>query len=207
MINKKIIKAMFSGIVSQEEIRPQLQGIYFAEDECVATDTHVMVVYRKSSPNSVGKIVLSNGEIVKGRYPDYKRVIPKKKGTLIPIDWRQLNRAVKWLSKAEGHHTQDQVVLEEIHLSVLNLRDLFAVFEAAGELGQMKGYIIDPSRPALFESTSLTAIIMPMAPMPDIIDMPREDGCYVAMSYANLINTFAIESSKPKTTVEELAWL
>ena len=189
MINKKIIKAMFSGIVSQEEIRPQLQGIYFAEDECVATDTHVMVVYRKSSPNSVGKIVLSNGEIVKGRYPDYKRVIPKKKGTLIPIDWRQLNRAVKWLSKAEGHHTQDQVVLEEIHLSVLNLRNLFAVFEAAGELGQMKGYIIDPSRPA------------------DIIDMPREDGCYVAMSYANLINTFAIESSKPKTTVEELAWL
>ena len=207
MINKKVVKAMFSGIVSQEEIRPQLQGIYFAEDECVATDTHVMVVYRESSQSSVGKIMLSNGEIVKGRFPDYKRVIPKKKGTLIPIDWRQLNRAVKWLSKAEGHHTQDQIVLEDTHLSVLNLRNLFAVFEAAGELGQMKGYIIDPSRPALFESPSITAIIMPMAPMPDIVDLTREDGCHVAMSYANLINTFAMESSKPKVAADEFAWL
>ena len=47
-MNKKIVKALFSYAVSKEQIRPIMQGVHFEEDVCVATDTHVLVVYKAS---------------------------------------------------------------------------------------------------------------------------------------------------------------
>ena len=39
------------------------------------------------------------------------------------------------------------------------------------------------------------------------VDLERVDCESVIMSYANLINTYAIESSKPKEAKVEMAWL
>ena len=81
------------------------------------------------------------------------------------------------------------------------------MFNAAGDLGFMKVSTIDPGRPILLESEQLTAIVMPCQSEPEKVDLERQDCESVVVSYANLINTYAIESAKPKEAKVEMAWL
>ena len=96
-MNKKIVKALFSYAVSKEQIRPIMQGVHFEEDVCVATDTHVLVVYKASNPALAGTTKLEDGTDIKGTFPAFKRVIPKKAGTPVNYNWSQVYRAIKWV--------------------------------------------------------------------------------------------------------------
>ena len=209
-MNKKIVKALFSGVVAKDSVRPLLQGVHFTEEECVATDTRVLVVYKETNPALAGRTILPDGSDAnegKGQYPNWTRVFPKAKGTTISIDWRQLNRALKWMTRQPDKQEYDRVVVGEMYLSMAILVKLLSVFEAAGELGSIVATSYDPARPMKLESESLKGIIMPTVPEPEKVDAPREDTGSIVMSYANLINTFAIESTKPKEAKVEMAWL
>lgn len=65
--------------VSKEQYRPNLMGVYHdAENKvAVATDTHAVIVSKRDYIEcEESHIVDKNGDEIKGRYPDYKRVIP-----------------------------------------------------------------------------------------------------------------------------------
>lgn len=206
-MNKKIVKALFSYAVSKEQIRPIMQGVHFEEDVCVASDTHVLVVYKASNPALAGKTKLEDGTDIDGKYPSFKRVIPKKAGTPVNYNWSQVYRAIKWFKKQEGCNPNDRLVVGNCHVSMATLLNALEVFNAAGDLGFMKVSTIDPGRPILLESEQLTAIVMPCQSEPEKVDLEREDCASVVVSYANLINTYAIESAKPKEAKVEMAWL
>lgn len=206
-MNKKVVKAMFSYAVSKEQIRPIMQGVHFEEDVCVASDTHVLVVYKASNPALAGKTKLEDGTDIQGTYPSFKRVIPKKAGKPVNYNWGQVYRAIKWFKKQEGFHPNDRLTIGNCHVAMLTLLNALEVFNAAGDLGFMKVSTIDPGRPILLESEQLTAIVMPCQSEPEKVDLERQDCESVVVSYANLINTYAIESAKPKEAKVEMAWL
>lgn len=206
-MNKKIVKAMFSFAVSKEDIRPIMKGVHFEEDCCVASDTHVLVVYNESNPKFAGRTMLEDGQDVKGKYPDFKRVIPKKNGTPVSFNWSQVYKAIKWFKKQEGYNLNDMIMVGECGVRMETLLHALEVFNAAGDLSFMSVSTIAPERPIVLESSQLKAIAMPCAFEPEKVDLPREDCASVIMSYANLFNTYAIESSKPKEAKVEMAWL
>lgn len=206
-MNKKIVKALFSYAVSKEKIRPILQGVHFEENVCVASDTFVLVVYKASNPALAGTTKLEDGSDIKGTFPAFKRVIPKKAGTPVNYNWSQVYNAIKWFKKQEGYNPQDKLVVGEAEVVMDVLLRALEIFNAAGDLSFMKVSVIDPARPILLESDQLTAIVMPCEVNPEKVDLERVDCESVIMSYANLINTYAIESSKPKEAKVEMAWL
>lgn len=206
-MKKEIIKALYSYAVSKDDVRPLLKGVHFAEDVCVASDTHILIAYNATKPECVGKTMLRNGEVVKGKYPDYKRVLPKKSGKQVCVDWKQVYNALKWYKRQPEFNANDRVCIGGCHLSMVFLLNLLEVYKAAGDLFFIKASTTEPSRPMLFESEQLRAIIMPCTPEEDVIDKLREDCGSVVMSYENFILTFATESNKPKEVVDEMAWL
>lgn len=208
-MNKKIVKALFSYAVSKDDIRPIMKGVHFAEDGCVASDTRVLVVYKEVNPKLVGRTVLEDGTdaVKSGKYPDFKRVIPKKRGTPVAVNWNQVYKAIKWFKKQPDFNPNDKLVIGECHLTMSVIINALEVFSAAGDLGCIRATTFTPERPILLESEQLKAIVMPCGPEPEKVDLQRIDCESVVMSYANLINTFAIESSKPKEKVVEMAWL
>lgn len=206
-MNKKIVKAMFSYAVSKEQVRPLMQGVHFEEDVCVASDTHVLVVYKASNPALAGKTKLEDGTDIEGRYPSFKRVIPKKAGTPVNYNWSQVYKAIKWFKKQEGYNPQDKLAVGEAQVTMEILLSALEVFNAAGDLSLIKSSEFGPSRPILLESDQLTAIAMPCEANPEKVDLERVDCESVIVSYANLINTYAIESAKPKEVKVEMAWL
>lgn len=197
-MNKKIINALFSYAVSKDDVRPLMKGIHFAEDVCVASDTHILVVYNETKPELSGKTVLPDGEFVKGKYPAYKRVMPKESGVPVKVDWKQVYNALKWYKKQPDFNANDRVVIGGCHLSMTYLLNLLEVYKAADDLYFIKASVDEPTRPMLLESEQLRSIIMPCTPEEDAIDKLREDCGSVVMSYENFILTFATESSKPK---------
>lgn len=206
-MNKKIVKAMFSYAVSKEQVRPLMQGVHFEEDVCVASDTHVLVVYKASNPALAGKTKLEDGTDIKGTFPPFKRVIPKKAGTPVNYNWSQVYKAIKWFKKQEGYNPQDKLAVGEAQVTMEILLSALEVFNAAGDLSLIKSSEFGPSRPILLESDQLTAIAMPCEANPEKVDLERVDCESVIVSYANLINTYAIESAKPKEVKVEMAWL
>ena len=209
-MNKKVIKAMYSYAVGKDDIRPLMQGIHFSEEECVATDTHVLVVYKETKPELVGKTILITGEPAangKGKYPDYKRVLPKKSGNPVNVNWKQVYNALKWYKKQPDFNEKDRVCIGGCHLSMVYLLNVLEVYNAAGDLFYIKASTSEPARPILLESEQLTSIIMPCTPEEDKIDLQRLECESVVMSYENFILTYATESTKPKEKVEEMAWL
>lgn len=206
-MNKKIIKALFSYAVSKDTIRPLMQGVHFAEDGCVASDTHILVLYKEVKKDHIGKTMLPTGEQVKGKYPDYKRVLPKESGKPVKVNWKQVYNALKWYKKQPDYNVNDRVCIGGCHLSMANLLNLLEVYKAADDLSFMKASVLDPARPMMLESEQLKSIIMPCGPEEENIDKLREDCGSVIMSYENFILTYATESSKPKEVVEEMSWL
>lgn len=206
-MNKKIIKAMFSYAVSKDDTRPFMKGVHFVEDVCVASDTHVLVVYNETKPDLVGKTMLPTGEEAKGKYPDFKRVVPKKSGKPVSVDWKQVYNALKWYKRQPDFNTNDKVCIGGCHLTMVYLLNLLEVYKAAEDLFFISASTYEPTRPMLLKSEQLTSIIMPCQPEEDRIDMVRQDCESIVMSYENFILTYATESNKPKEVVEEMAWL
>lgn len=198
MMNKKVIKQFYSDIVSKEAIRPIMTGVYFEKDWCAASDTHVLVVYNESDPRFEGKIISATGEEIKGKYPNVKRVIPADNIDEFKGDLYQLTRALNWWVKQENVHEDDQIVFGKQGFMIRTLRRILNLLSLTAEFQTAKMYLGEKARPCKIVSENFTSIAMPVQFDEAEVDSEREDGCSTAVSYANLINTFALESSKPK---------
>lgn len=208
-MDKKIIKALY-GVVSKDGIYPNMGGVHFEKDRCVATDTRVLVVYHEGSEKHQGKTLSITGEQVKGKYPDVKRVIPKKLTNQVVLDFGQLQRACVWWGRQSGHNSEDKVVIKGTCLNIAYLQKLLSFFVLTCETRTMKFYLnADKSRPVVGVSDMFTALLMPCQYTEEEIDEPRvEPTTPVVVSYENLINTYALESAKPKEKKPaEMDWL
>lgn len=205
-MNKKVLKSLYSDIVSKDNIRPVFTGVYFDEDVCVATDSTVLVVYKETAPNYIGKIVGIDGKIIDGKFPAYNAVIPKGDGEVLDIDFSQLHRALKWWCGQPKRNPHDSIMLKGIALCIKKLRNIFNVIKTAGEFSSIKFSIFGETSAVRIDTDSTTSILMPMNPETGV-DLEREGDSLVVVSYSNLINTFAIESSRPKEKKEEMSWL
>lgn len=209
-MEKKIIKAMFSTIASKENIRPTLMGVFFDKDCCVATDTHVLVVYHYTKAKHAGKILSVNGEVISGQFPNYKRVFPSKEklNHFRPrIDLVQLQKACSWFTRQPGFTDKDMVVIRGKGLSIKYLATLLNLFALTPEIESAEMFQTPEGNAAVIKSKSLEALLMPMTVDETKIDAARADDCPVVLTLENLINQYVFEGWKPKPVEDPMAWL
>ena len=209
-MNKNVVKAMYECCVSKDSVRPTLMGVHFEKERCYATDTHILAVYNCGSEKFEGKTIDVNGEALKGNFPSVDRVIPKKLVNHLSVDFRQLRSACSWWTRQSAHHVNDVVVVGGTPLNIRYLSRLLYMFHITSELGSLKFYLnSDNSCPVVAVSESLTVLLMPYNLKDESeIDEERLTGCACTVSYANLINTYAIESNRPKEKkAEPMSWL
>lgn len=209
-MEKKIIKAMLSTIASKENIRPTLMGVFFDKDCCVATDTHVLVVYHYTKAKHAGKILSVNGEVISGQFPNYKRVFPSKEklNHFRPrIDLVQLQKACSWFTRQPGFTDKDMVVIRGKGLSIKYLATLLNLFALTPEIKSAEMFQTPEGNAAVIKSKSLEALLMPMTVDETKIDAARADDCPVVLTLENLINQYVFEGWKPKPVEDPMAWL
>lgn len=209
-MNKNIIKAMYECCISNDEVHKNMSGVHFEKERCYATDTSILAVYNCGSEKFDGKTIDVNGEPVKGKFPPVDRAIPKKLVNPLSVDFRQLRSACSWWTRQSSHHANDRVVLGGTPLNIRYLSRLLYLFHIASELGSLSFYLnTDNRRPVVAVSESLTVLLMPYQIEDESeIDESRIDCCACTVSYANLINTYAIESNRPKPKkTEPMSWL
>ena len=209
-MEKKIIKAMYSSIVSKDTVRPMMTCIFFDEDCCVASDTHVLVKFNRKFPEHKSKILNAAGEKIDGNYPNYKRVFPSKErlSEYIPrIDLAQLQKACAWFVRQPGFDEKDSVVIRGKGLTIRYLSNLLNLLALTPEIKTAKAYKTPDGNPIVIKSKRIDALQMPVQFDESMIDAPREDGCAVILSLENLINQFVFEGWKPKPVEDPLAWL
>ncbi len=199
-MDKKIIKALY-GVVAKDEVYKNMGGVHFEVDRCIATDTRILVIYHEGSEKHQGKTLSATGEPITGKkFPDVKRVIPKKLINLVELDFGQLQRACAWWGRQSEHNSEDKVVIRGTCLNINYLQKLLSFFVMTCETRVMKMYLnADNTRPVVAVSDTFTALLMPCTYTEDEVDEPRVDmTAPVVVSYENLINTYALESAKPK---------
>lgn len=208
-MNKKVLKAMYKDICSKDSFRPQMTGVHFEADECVASDTCILVVYRQGSKRYATKTISIDGAEINGNYPDYKRVVPKEMAReSLPIDLKQLLKAAQWHRRQSANHTDDAIVIDNCAYRVASVAKVLSLINTAGELEEAKFYLGDDcSRPCKLESPSITAIIMPVRFSPASIDTTREGDCMMFVSYESVVNNFAFNSWRKPMPKEEMPWL
>lgn len=209
-MEKKIIKAMYSSIVSKETIRPMMTGVFFDEDCCVASDTHILVVYKHKFPEHKGKILSATGEQISGNYPNYKRVFPAKENLkeYIPrIDLLQLQKACAWFVRQPGFDENDVVVIRGKGLMIRRLSTMLNLLALTPEIKTAKIYNTPEGNPLVVKAKTIEALQMPCKFDESMVDAPREDGCSIVFSLENLINQFVFEGWKPKPVEDPLHWL
>ncbi len=208
-MEEKIVKALYNDIASKDTIRPLMTGVHFEEKRCYATDTKVLVVYNQGDSRFAGKTLDANGQALDGAYPNIDRVIPKQETNLFKGDLSQLYRALAWWGKQKDSHPDDRVVIGDQTFTISALKRLLGIFGITSEYGTAKMWLNEQARPTKIVSDTFTTIIMPCTPCPvEDIDDIRSFDSPVTVSYANLINTFALESSKPKeSTPSAFDWL
>lgn len=209
-MDKKVIKAMFSNIVSKEEVRPQLMGVFFDSDCCVATDTHMLMVYKETNPSFAGKIMSVAGETINGQFPNYKRVFPAKDKTKpmpFRIDLKQLQKACAWFMRMPGFHDQDMVIIDGKGLNIKFLGNILTVISLGDDLTNAEMFSTPSGAPAVIKCPKFDALLMPMTTDCNKVDAEREEACPVQLSYENLINMFVFEGWKAREVADPMAWL
>lgn len=212
-IDKKVIKAMLTEVCSlNDEPRKHLRGVHFEESRCIATDTHILAVYKHGNEKNMGKTINLEGEVLKGNFPPVDKVIPKKpKNPLTRVDFAQLHRACSWWCRQSTSNRDDQIILGSQSVSIRYLRKMLYLLSLTNELGAFTLYLGDAAnKPIVAVSEEWTILVMPCV-MPDetLIDDECFGKAHVCVSYANLINTYAIESTKKTVSTKkpELDWL
>lgn len=209
-MEKKIIKAMYSTIASKDTAYPQMMGVFFDDKCCVATDTHVLVMFNHANPKHVGKILNVNGEEIPGTYPNYKRVFPSKERLTHyhpRIDLVQLQKACAWFTRQPGFTDKDMVVIRGKGLSIKYLATLLNLIALTPEIKSAEMLQTPEGNPAVIKSKNISALLMPMTVDETQIDAPRADDCAVCLTLENLINQFVFEGWKPKNVEDPMAWL
>lgn len=207
-MDKRILKQMFTDIAARDNYRPTLMGVHFEEDCCIATDTHMLVVYKQSNPELAGRTLTIDGSDCKGKYPDWRRVIPATvPNEPLPIDLGQLHKALKWHKRQATSHKEDKIAFGDISFSIDYLCRVLNVYKTAQELSECRFTLNVEGRPAKMESTSLTSILMPVLSEASNVDGERLPETALTLSYETIINNYAFNSWKKAEKPAELAWV
>ena len=159
--------------VGKENYRPNLMGVYHdAEDKvAVATDTHAIIVSKSDYVEcEESHIVAKNGDEIRGRYADYKRVMPDTDECLLyDVDRdkikrilteykaeRKLDKSVEYLAINVGATDKPLYLTPDNCKLLLQLPD--------GDFYVFAGDDYYQSRPLSYESAdeNYKAVFMPM---------------------------------------------
>lgn len=201
-MDKKILKAMYANVVANDELRPVMNGVYFDEEgECVASDGHLLVVYKCGKTKFDGKVIHLSGEVIEGRYPNYRSVIPKEREEYEHrIDLKELYAACQYHMKKADASPDDRVSILHKTYKVKSLVSVLTVFNVAGKLKEAVLFKSDQTTAAVIETKDITAIIMPCQHFEESVDVQIDEGSPMTISYENLINDYAFNSwRKPET--------
>lgn len=209
-MDKKIVKAMYASVCAKEDMRPVLKAVHFEQDRCVATDTHILVVYKEGSEAFAGKNISVNGEEVTGNYPAYDRVFPKQEllSDYSPrVDLVPLQKACAWHVRRPDSHAEDLVEVRGKYFRIKFLSALLNLIALGGEIAQAEILQSDPERPSVIRSPKFDTLLMPVCGSPASIDAPRVAEAPATFSMENLVNTYAFENWKAPKVADSMAWL
>lgn len=208
-MDSKIIKSMFSTIAMTDWSRPLLCGVHFEEDCAVATDGHMLVMYKTAVPEHLaGKTMTLDGKQIDGKYPNFRRVIPSGEGAhrVTPrIDLQQLKRACAWFVRQPGASRLDAVVIDGKGYSIKLLGTILNFLTTAGELDNAEMLLSEGSTPMLIKSKTVDAVLMPVVSESEL-DAERLPGCAVSTSLDKFVNDFVFEGWKKPVAPNPLAW-
>lgn len=151
-----------------------LKGVYY-DTECgvtVATDTYVMVVSKPDAEfDGQQRIMDKKGDVIKGKYPLYNRVIPKTDGRIVlDVDY---DKIADMLTKERSE--KKLYGREYMAFNVGNKEYPFYIKPKYCKLLltlPMDGkfyYSDDTYSPLLYVSEDYTALFMPVSVMPDYV--------------------------------------
>ena len=141
-----------------------LIGIYYSEGKAIASNSHVLfIVQYDYDPSYEGCVIDRKGNEVCKPYPNYKRVIPPAEATRECTDPTILNnlyRAARNLRHSEIGYHQACLRIENMCFHPLYILDVLQMFKLLKEPFKL---FLSPGLPAVFNSPSCTALVMPLA--------------------------------------------
>ncbi|MCK9180063.1 MAG: hypothetical protein M0P15_04350 [Bacteroides sp.] len=144
----KLSKFNYYKYVSNDLVMPSTCGVYFDKGYKIASDRHIMVVFKEDyDPTFEGKIISNKGEIIEGKYPNYWSVIPKNidEDLQINLDLSKCKEAIKQSKQNKKVENLDKryclIKLNEHHYRT-EIFELFTV--ACNKLTNMKTYQVGP---------------------------------------------------------------
>lgn len=209
-MEKKVLQAMFANIASKDQVRPILTGVFFDEQNAVATDTHMLVVFKYSNPTHKGKIMSATGEEIKGTFPDYNQVFPQKEklSSYSPrIDVAQLQKACAWFTRQPGFTDNDMVIIRGKGLSIKYLSQILNLIALTPDIKSAEMLKTPEGNPAVIRSKRFKALLMPMQVDETKVDSPREADCPIIITLESLINEYVFEGWKPRPVKDPMGWL
>jgi hypothetical protein len=109
-------KLDLSKFVGKDPQRPAMNGIFHENGLKVATDSSMIVaIYSHYKPECEGKIITPKGEIIDGKYPNWKSVIPPPE-SLKPVKLSNLLANV--LRKIKQAETVAKVKDKKVYVSI-----------------------------------------------------------------------------------------
>lgn len=156
-------------IVSDDEIRPQMWGVYHDKKNgfLVATDAHKLVRIKEDNITKEGIFVPKTGQKIDAKFPDYNVVIPTDNQIKINVSLKELRPKLEGMERANKFFVTDPTILANIQVGETEylfspklLNDIFKVLEQHGrdnvtiELGK-------PNRALVINSGDITALAMP----------------------------------------------
>jgi hypothetical protein len=166
------------GLVSKEDDRPAIQGVFHDTKHDVATDSYILVAVPVAEKRD--KTWVENpatGEIIDNKFPNWQSAMPKaadarSSATLTQKQVYDLMSVVNGYHRVRGMNTKyDKTIpvkLEiggnTVNLDMLNLNRLLNAMLQAGADGLKVSYFVDYRGSVLFEDTGksgVSGIIMP----------------------------------------------
>lgn len=207
-MDKKVMKAMYAYIVSKDQMRPMMTGVFFDKNAIVASDAKVLVKYKIPGGKFTGKILAANGEEISGKYPNYERVFPSVEGQYFPpIDLEQLQKAIAWFTRQPGFTEDDTVLMEGKGVSIKRLGTLLNILVVGNDIKKAKMAKTQDGQPVVIHSPKFDALLMPMNADESKADNERVEDCPLVITLENLINQYVFEGWRPKTVEDPMSWL
>jgi len=169
--NKDDILQLLKNIVGDDALRPALQGVYFDEKNksAVATDSMKMVVIPDKSIKKSEIINPIDGNVIDGKYPDWKMVIPDYgKEDAVRVNVQYMLNVLHTVLNSAGYLDISPfvVMLHKGEQFACNAHVMYPVFEVMAKMGfdEATMYLESPRRSFLIkpDSGEVTGLVMPL---------------------------------------------
>lgn len=159
---------LYKYTAQDEKNQPTISGIYHKDGKVYATDGRILCKLSKDyNPDNEGKIILKDGTIVEGKYPNADSVIPNTQGwNVIPINFDAIKQAKKTWNAHKKIHKKRAEGRILLGIQELSMTYLFMTADIMQELG-ITEFLQDPTRnyaPLVAKNNDNTILMMPLRP-------------------------------------------